>query len=125
MRCNIWEDFHENGVSSMNHHFWGDISAWFIKRIAGICLNPDKHNVNELKIAPAFISALDNASAYHMAPSGKILSSWVREGENVILTLEIPAGINASAELEAGYTFEDLKNTKSVTSGTYKIIPRI
>ena len=120
----LWEDFHANGVSSMNHHFWGDISAWFIKCLAGINLNPSKHNVNTLKIKPSFVSALDSVCASHTAPAGKISSFWRREGQNIILTLEIPKEISAVAELEAGYFFEDGNTSKNVTSGEYKIVAK-
>ena len=109
-------------VHSMNHHFWGDISAWFIKRIAGIQLNPERTNVNEVRIAPSFIDVLENASAHHIAPAGKISSEWVREGDAVTLQVEIPEGMSAVAELEDGFTFEDGKLTKAIVSGTYKIV---
>lgn len=117
----LWENFLPDGVFSMNHHFWGDISAWFIKRLAGIQLNPSKHNVNELKIAPSFISSLDSVSAYHIAPSGKISVSWQRK-EYVTLTVEIPSGICSTAELEAPFCFEDGERSKKIVSGVYKIV---
>ncbi len=119
----LWENFHPDTVSSMNHHFWGDISAWFIKRLAGIQLNPDKHNVNTLKIAPSFISSLDTVSAYHIAPSGKISVSWRREGEGIILDVEIPQGVCATAEMEPHFCFEDGERSKPIVSGTYRILP--
>ena len=53
------ENFLPDNVASMNHHFWGDVSAWFIKCVAGIRPNPSKHNVNELKIAPSFIEKME------------------------------------------------------------------
>ena len=118
----LWEDFFPDKVSSMNHHFWGDISAWFIKCIAGIQLNPNKNNVDELVIAPAFINALDSASAYHVAPSGRISSSWRRSGETVALELEIPECISTVVELPRGYCFDDGSVKKSITSGAYKVL---
>ncbi len=118
----LWEDFFPDMVHSMNHHFWGDISAWFIKRIAGIQLNPERTNVNEVRIAPNFITCLDNASAHHIAPAGKISSEWVREGDAVTLKVEIPEGMSAVAELEDGYAFEDGASAKTITSGAYKVV---
>lgn len=118
----LWEDFFPDKVSSMNHHFWGDISAWFIKCIVGIQLNPHKHDVNTLKIKPAFIAALDHASAYHEAPAGKIAVSWKRDGQQVILDVKIPEGICATVELEPAFCFEDNTRSKAVTGGAYRII---
>ncbi len=118
----LWENFSPDSVSSMNHHFWGDISAWFIKCLAGIQLNPDKNNVNTLKIAPSFISALDTVSAYHIAPSGKISVMWKRTEEGIILDVQIPEGICATAEMEPQFCFEDGERSKSIVSGSYRII---
>ena len=120
----LWEVFLPDSVSSMNHHFWGDISAFFIKRIAGICVNPEKHDVNTLKINPHFIEALDNASAYHIAPSGKISVAWQRIDEGIILNLEIPEGMAATAELDAEYCFEGGESARAIVSGAYKIIKK-
>jgi alpha-L-rhamnosidase len=118
----LWEDFRAEKVSSMNHHFWGDISAWFVKRIAGIQLNPQMRDVNELKIKPSFISALDRASAHHVAPAGKVAVSWKRFGEEIRLTVEIPHGVQATAELEPAYCFENGDTARAIVSGTYKIL---
>ena len=118
----LWENFKPDGVSSMNHHFWGDISAWFIKCIAGIQLNPNKNNVKEVKISPAFISALDNASAYYIAPQGKISVSWRREGESIVFDVELPKEIRAAVEMQPQFCFEDGERSKSVVTGSYKII---
>jgi alpha-L-rhamnosidase len=121
----MWENFHPTSVLSMNHHFWGDISAWFIKAIAGIVPNPSENNVRELKIAPNFIEALTHASAYHVSPFGKICSAWKRDGENVILELKIPEEMHAVTTLPLGYSFENGKSEAPVTSGAYKIIKTI
>jgi alpha-L-rhamnosidase len=121
----LWENFDPTSVLSMNHHFWGDISAWFIKAIAGIRLNPNKNDVYELEIAPNFIGALYHASAYHIAPSGKISSAWRREGERIILELKIPEAMHAVAKLPLGYLFENGESGATVTSGRYEIIKNI
>ena len=120
----LWETFYAEGVASMNHHFWGDISAWFIKCIGGIKLNKSGNNVNEVEISPSFIGALDYASAYHIAPAGEIVSTWRREGEEIVLSLSIPSGVDATLVLEDGYCVECGGNEKKVTSGTYKIISK-
>ena len=118
----LWEDFYPDRVSSMNHHFWGDISAWFIKRIAGICLNPNHNNVNEVSLAPHFITALNEASGYHIAPAGKIAVSWHREGEDVLLDIEVPADMVATLTLEPAYALENGTCSGVVTSGRYRVI---
>ena len=109
----------------MNHHFWGDISAWFIKNLAGIQLNPNKHDVNTVEIKPSFLAALDYVSAYHIAPSGKISVSWKREEQTIILEIEIPDEISAVAEVEMEFGFEDGSRLRPVKTGTYRIIPNV
>jgi alpha-L-rhamnosidase len=106
---------------SKNHHFWGHISAWFIKCLAGIRLNPHENNVNELTVAPAFPSALDHVTAYHDAPAGRIEVAWRREGDAILLDLQIPEGVTATAELPRGYRFECGESVAAVKSGSYRI----
>ncbi len=117
----LWEKFLEHAATSKNHHVWGDISAWFIRCIAGIQLNPNCHNVNEAEIRPCFIEALDHASAYHIAPAGKIASAWKRTAQGITLELEIPDGMTVTAVLPGGCRFQDGSVSMPVTTGTYYI----
>lgn len=48
-----------NGYMSMNHHFWGDISAFFYRHLAGLQIN----NVNELTFAPSFSKYVNKVDA--------------------------------------------------------------
>lgn len=121
----LWEDFLPDKVYSMNHHFWGDISSWFIKCIAGIHYNPEGKDITQLKIKPSFVKALDNAEAYHISPFGKIVSSWKRNGENITLSLRIPDGIKASIDLENDFCFSDGTKRKEAHSGNYFITVKL
>ncbi|MCL2361367.1 MAG: glycoside hydrolase family 78 protein [Defluviitaleaceae bacterium] len=91
----LWEHFHPEGgpVYSQNHHFFGDISAWFIKRIAGIQYNPTGKNHKEVLIKPDYIGCLDYAEAFHITPYGKIEVKWERKPEGVELYTKVPEGI--------------------------------
>lgn len=116
----LWEDFMED-TASMNHHFWGDISAWFIKALAGICYNPDGTDWNRVDICPHFPEVMHDASAWFDSNCGKIASKWVREGDKIILNLEIPANMQGQLILKDGWHLEDGKNVCPVASGTYVI----
>lgn len=120
----LWEQFYEtdDGVSSMNHHFWGDISSWFIQYLAGIRLNPTRKDVNSVNIAPCFVSELNHAEGFHIAPAGKITSSWVRDGEKIILTVTVPEKMTGRIDLEPGFLFNDGYSTKNLSSDTYTIV---
>lgn len=118
----LWERFYnDDRMDSMNHHFWGDISAWFIKSLAGIQFNPQGNDITRVDIKPSFVTALNNAEGYYTAPSGKIVSSWKKKGDCVILTLQIPEAVKATAYLEKGYVFDDGASSKVVCSGEYVI----
>ena len=122
----LWENFAMEIVKdssrsdgSTNHHCHSHISGWFIKSIAGICFNPNKDNLNEVLIKPQFAKVLNFAEGYHICPSGKIFSRWEREGDGIVLTLEIPNGMSAVAQLPDGYTFENGETEISVKTGEY------
>ncbi|MBE6612725.1 MAG: hypothetical protein E7632_09560, partial [Ruminococcaceae bacterium] len=93
--------------ASRNHHFFGDIISWFMKHLVGINLNPYEKSVNDVKFAPKFIDALDHAEGSHIAPAGKISAEWHREGEAILYTAVVPAGMNAEIVLEPGLQFVD------------------
>ena len=117
----LWEDFWPDKVSSMNHHFWGDISAWFIKCIAGIRLNPRGIDIKQIELRPSFVDALNYAEGYHISPSGKIVSSWEREEDKIILKVEVPEGMTATVILEDGFWFNGGITSKRISSGEYEI----
>jgi alpha-L-rhamnosidase len=119
----LWEDFYPDRVSSMNHHFWGDISAWFIKRVAGIVLNPTCHDVNEVLVQPHFLSELEHASAHHDAPAGRINVAWERCGDEILLHVTAPAGMYGTIRMAEGYRFKaDGSTEQPLASGTYTIV---
>ena len=120
----LWEAFHPEGgrILSQNHHFWGDISSWFIRCLAGIQFNPHHDNHNEVNIRPSFIPQLTSASGFHDCPSGRITSEWKRENERIILKLQIPEKMAGFIYLENGYYFvETDRSLAPATSGEYLI----
>ncbi len=121
----LWENFVRLGnypAYSLNHHFWGDISAWFYTYIAGLKINPSKHDVNEVNIAPVFIKKLNFVQADHILPSGKIAVEWKRDHEVITLTLAVPDAVYGKIILPNGYSFEDGNTNCKLASGSYKII---
>lgn len=120
----LWEAFHEEDKTyySLNHHFWGDISAWFIKRIAGIRLNPRGDDINRVLITPSFISKLDHADAYHDAPGGRIQASWKRSGEKISLKIRVPEKMCGEIILPEGYMFTDKNTSRKLESGEYEAV---
>ncbi len=121
----LWENFYPEGAHwnppSLNHHFWGDVIAWFIKAVAGIRLSPEAGALT-CEIRPSFITALEHASAYHVTPVGKIVSAWKREGDEILLTAEIPEGMKGRIALREGYVFAIGGDEMPAVSGSYRIV---
>ena len=119
----LWEQLYEDvsRVSSMNHHFWGDISSWFIQYPGGIRLNPTLHNADEVNIAPEFIESLENAKAFHIAPAGKISTEWQKEKDCINLKVDVPEKMSGNIILPDGFEFENGEKIIPVKSGTYKV----
>ena len=118
----LWEEFQpEDGpVHSKNHHFWGDVSHWFIRWLAGIHYGRT-NGQGTLQIRPAFISQLQWAEGWHQAPEGEIRVRWERAGTKILLHLTVPDGLAGSVVLPEGTTFEDSTNEKPAKSGMYII----
>lgn len=99
----LCEDFnrYDQQINSLNHHFWGSISAWFIQCICGIHFNPNADDLHRVNITPHFISSLSQAQAHHICPNGKIEVTWQRTGEKTVeLTVTVPEGIHSQLILE-------------------------
>lgn len=120
----LWETFNENDVEvlSLNHHFFGDISSWFIQALAGIRINPNRMDVSEVDIRPSFVDSLDSAKGWHDAPAGRITSDWKRDGDAIVLTVQVPEGVYGRITLENGYVFDNDVAQKPLSSGTYRIV---
>ena len=82
----LCEGFGEyDGLSSHNHHFWGNISAFFMEQICGIKICGDTIN-----IAPHFPSEISSASASFESVFGTVSVAWKRENDKIIFNLEYP-----------------------------------
>jgi alpha-L-rhamnosidase len=121
----LFEDFSrdEEKINSLNHHFYGDISGWFIKYIGGIRLNPYGENVNEANICPAFIKKLTWAKAFHIAPSGRIDTAWKNDNGKIELKVNAPKTMTGKVIAPMGYVFYDGVSEKPLgEEGCYLIV---
>lgn len=124
----LWEDFKpENAApNSRNHHFWGDISNWFISVLAGIRVNPEVTDPNKVIIKPVFIEALDSCKGWHEIPAGKVSVEWERGKDSgtfaetvsmIELEVEVPGGCEVSIEMPKGWIISD-KDENSLVIAT-------
>ena len=103
----FWEDFYPESNNSMNHHFWGDISAWFIKAIAGIKLNPENNNIRRVDICPNFISDLSFAEGWHESPEGRITVRWDKSGDEAEIKISVPESMKGRLYLPDGWITQE------------------
>ena len=118
----LWEEFQpENAVvTSRNHHFFGDVSHWMIKQIAGIRYNPSGSDGAKAVIHPHFIDALTFAQASHETPHGKLNVYWVRRNDEIFFFIRKPHNIMLMLELDAGYTFLNGRREYEVKEDTFE-----
>lgn len=120
----LWESFFaEDGgrMQSLNHHFWGDVSAWFYYYPGGLRFNPTGKDITHVDIKPHFIDALVNAEVSHQAPDGEIRISWKRTEGNIILEIKVPDIMCGKIELPMGYVFIDNVSVTDLKSGVFEI----
>ena len=113
-----------DGVDSLNHHFWGDVSAWFYTYLAGMRINPRGTDITNVDIKPLFPEKLDSVNAYHNLPDGKIAVAWEQVTEGITLKIDAAEKLHGRIALPCGYAFADGTAEKALQSGNYKIIKK-
>lgn len=120
----LWEKFTREAMESINHHFWGDITAWFVKVLVGIDYNPDTNNLSRVDIKPHIVEALNDVSAYYDSKAGKIECSWIKKDDKVTLTINVPNSMSGIIAPQNGYVFADGESQKILASGEYTLVKK-
>lgn len=100
--------------SSLNHHFFADITAWCLEYVAGI--RPVASDA--LDIRPCFIEKLSEASGEYQTPKGKVSVKWQRVNGEITLEITVPNELDGSIILPNGYAFCVPEDTYSQLHGT-------
>ena len=91
-------------IKSMNHHFWGDIAAWYITYIAGIRINENLDDVYRVDVSPYFVKQLKCAEARHTMWYGTVIASWQRlSDDRILLFVQLPEGAHGNLILHDGW----------------------
>ncbi len=120
----LWEEFQPEGgtVSSLNHHFWGDVSSWFYTYLAGMRINPTGRDVSNVDIIPLFPKKLDRVNAYYDTPVGRISVSWNRSSDKYIeLRIDAADSLHGRIVLPSEFAFDDGLAEKALSSAFYRI----
>jgi alpha-L-rhamnosidase len=107
---------------SLNHIMFGEIGAWLYKGIAGIHPDINQPGFKNVILAPHFVEGLNEFTATHDGPYGKIVSSWQRTGNSVTYKVTIPANSTATITFPAGKVMAGNKPVAGIyqaTAGSY------
>ncbi|HPJ02712.1 MAG TPA: family 78 glycoside hydrolase catalytic domain [Candidatus Limiplasma sp.] len=118
----LWEAFMPEGDTtfkySRDHHFWGDVSAWFYRVPGGI-----RVSLNQVDVVPVFLTQLDHVACSHETPAGKVSVRWERKGKSVQLTVSAPEGLQGNIVLGDAWRFADGRQSRALTSGSWVCVP--
>jgi len=119
----LYEDFNDDTKrerpNSLNHHFMGDISNWFISKVAGIVVNPHRINPAEVNIKPAFLEKLSFAKAHYDTVKGKVSVHWIKSDNTATLEITAPNSVCGSIILPDGWVFAASEGGIRETSVTH------
>ncbi len=95
----LWEDW--PGATSLNHVFFGDVTAWFQRALAGINPDPERPGFRHVVLRPHVVGGLTEARGETRSVRGRILSHWKSEAGVWRWEIEIPPGSTATAWVPA------------------------
>jgi len=83
----VWERFSPPGerIGSHNHHFMGDVSAWYLRDLLGIHVNPNLSDPDHILLTPDFIAPLSSCEGSLRTPGGSVSVAWERRDGRVHL----------------------------------------
>lgn len=98
----IKRKYGDDNPGSLNHHYFGDVGAWFVKYIVGIRIDENSVLKKTVKIQPNFIKSLKYADGWYRTPSGKITVHWERGESGIKVDISAPKEINIETVLPDG-----------------------
>lgn len=109
---------------SANHHFMGEISAWFYRCICGIEYDLFAAQEDRLHIRPNLFEKIEYAKAHVMTKDGRICAEFEKHGTAVVIRTEIPKNIKAVFELPYGWCDQMGRRIFTGQSGAYMVMRR-
>lgn len=101
--------------ASLDHIFFGDISAWLVNDIVGIRKDDLAPGFEHIIIAPHFVEGLDWAKASYKSVKGLIKAGWEKNGGNVNLEVTIPENTTATVRISG-------RPDRQLRPGTHKMV---
>ena len=100
--------------ASLDHIFFGDISAWLVNDIVGIRKDDLAPGFGHIIIAPHFVEGLEWANASYNSVRGLIKAGWKKDGRKIHLEVTIPENTTATVRIDGG-------SDRQLRPGTHRI----
>ena len=108
------DGFSGDNMNSLNHYAYGAIGQWMYERLAGLSPDPKHPGYKHFFVRPIFPQQLDWARAELDTAYGTAVSSWKREGGQVVMEVRVPPNTTATIEFPNGRAAE------TVVAGTHR-----
>jgi alpha-L-rhamnosidase len=111
--------FQAESMNSFNHYAYGAVGDFLYRYVAGLDQVPGTVGHRRLRIQPHPGGSLTAAEARLLTPYGPASSGWVREGDEVVLTVMVPPNANAEIVPPPGSEPIDDEALQKIGSGTH------
>ena len=117
--CESFKGIDSPKIDSRNHHFFGDISSFMIRKIAGVQPNPTCDDYNSFVIKPHIPEKMTFAEGRFDREDGALSCRWEKQNGKIIFNISVPQNMHGSfiygslqEELSGGnYRFETVHTT--------------
>lgn len=90
-----WESEMSSEMDSFDHPMFGSYDAFLYHYLGGIRIDEDAFACDRVTIEPVLAEGIGYVRSSFGTVRGEIRCEWRREGENVLLHVEIPQGVTA------------------------------
>lgn len=109
------------GTKSANHHFMGDVSAWFYKCVCGIEYSLFRNEEERIYLQPTLLDELDYAKAHTLTKDGRISLEYEKRGKEVLITVSLPKQMYAILKLPNNWIDAMGRNEFVCGTGKYTV----
>jgi alpha-L-rhamnosidase len=110
-----------DSMVSFNHYAYGAVAAWLYRTVAGLVIDLSSAG-QQITMAPKPGGGLAWAEAGVDTPYGLAAIRWEEHNTELIVEIEIPAGVRARFESPAGYRPKNAALPTSLGSGKHTIV---
>lgn len=116
-----WETTIKLEMHSFNHPMFASFDGMFYHYLAGIKIDDDACACDKITIRPHVNNELTFVNCHLDTVRGRIVSSWVKDGDKTTLTLVVPHSTTAKLDFDGVMDGKEIKKGTLVGGGTYII----